>query len=250
MKTLAIDIETSPNICYTWGLHDQNIGLNQILQTSAMICFAARFLGERKMHFYADWTVGHEAMVDAAHGLLDEADVLLHYNGKQFDVPHLTREFQESITWATDPPAPFRQIDLYQTMKRSYFQSRKLQHVAEKLGAGSKVEHNGMPLWHGAINGDPSAQRKMGVYCRQDVRLLEVLHELILPWIPSYPNVALIDGKPGACPRCGAVGRMQRRGTRYTRVSAFQQYQCQACGGWSQDTRRSDHVTRAEAPLT
>ena len=40
-----------------------------------------------------------EQMVSRVHGLLDDADVVCHYNGKKFDIPTLNREF---LLWDRD----------------------------------------------------------------------------------------------------------------------------------------------------
>jgi hypothetical protein len=51
MKILMYDIETTPMKVYTWGLWQQNIGINQIIESTEMMCYGARFLGQKKMNF-------------------------------------------------------------------------------------------------------------------------------------------------------------------------------------------------------
>ncbi|HEY8058754.1 MAG TPA: ribonuclease H-like domain-containing protein, partial [Acidimicrobiales bacterium] len=171
MKTLLLDIETSPNVAYTWGLFDQNVGLNQLVSTTEVICFAAKWQGQRKMHFFSDFHDGHEDMVLSAHALLDEADVVVHYNGTKFDIPHLNREF---ITALLPPPSPFKQIDLWRVVRQRFkFASTKLAHVAPALGLEGKTSHEGFDLWRKCMAGDEAAWRKMRTYNRRDVELLE-----------------------------------------------------------------------------
>jgi hypothetical protein len=93
VKLLTLDIETSPNLAYVWALFDQNVGLNQLVEVGSVICFAAKWYGEKKIHYHSDHHDGHEAMVAAAWNLIDEADAVIHYNGKAFDIKHLNREF-------------------------------------------------------------------------------------------------------------------------------------------------------------
>ena len=45
-KILCFDIETLPLESYTWGLFDQNVGLNQIKTDWAALSIAAKWLGE------------------------------------------------------------------------------------------------------------------------------------------------------------------------------------------------------------
>ena len=38
MKLLFLDIETSPNQAYVWGLFKQNIGISQMTDSSRVMC--------------------------------------------------------------------------------------------------------------------------------------------------------------------------------------------------------------------
>jgi DNA polymerase elongation subunit (family B) len=239
MKVLAIDIETSPSLAYVWGLWDQNVGLNQIVDTTEVLCFAAKFVGEKKVHFASVHHDGKQAMLQKAHDLLSEADVVMHWNGKRFDIPHLFREF---VLAGMAPPAPFAQLDLLHVARRQFkFLSNKLEHVSKQLGLPGKVKHDGFELWTACMAGDEKAWRLMRRYNIQDVRLLEGIYERFQPWIPSFPNRRLYDGTSG-CPSCGVEGQMQRRGYAYTKVSRFQRWQCQACGSWTRSSRRVEGV--------
>jgi hypothetical protein len=131
-RALVIDIETGPNLAWVWGLWDQNVSLSQLENASHVMCFAAKWLGEREVSFWSEHHDGHEAMVDAAWRLLDEADAVIGYNSKGFDVKHLHREF---VLANMPPPSPHKDIDLL-TVARSRFKfvSNKLDHVAAELG--------------------------------------------------------------------------------------------------------------------
>lgn len=234
MKILAIDIETSPNVVYTWGLFDQNVGLNQVISQTEVMCFAAKWLGQRKIHFYSTHHDGKAEMVQAAHDLLSEADVVMHYNGKQFDTKHLHREFLEA---GLGPPEPFVELDLLTVVRSKFrFTSHKLQNITVQLGLEGKVAHSGFDLWRRCLDGDESAWRKMKAYNRQDVVLLEELYDMLRPWINNHPNHNLYDGR-GGCPSCGSMS-LVKRGVRRTSVSTFQRFHCQSCGAYSRSTKR------------
>lgn len=249
MRVLAIDIETTPNLVYTWGLFKQNIGISQIVETSEVFCFSAKWVGNDKgtypgdqrpkrdgTVFYGGLKHDHEEMVHAAHDLLGQADVVLHYNGKSFDIPHLNREFVEA---GLTPPPPYQQIDLYLAARKVFrFASNKLDHIVQELGLEGKVSHEGFDLWRRCMAGDELAWRKMEAYNRRDVVLLEDLYDIVLPWIPQHPNRALIDNRPGTCPKCGGT-HLQSRGVARTQVSEFPQFQCQTCGGYFRGTKRN-----------
>ena len=80
-KILIADLETLPIGANVWGLFDQNVGLNQINEDWAMLSFAAKYYGERKVH-YADTrnAVGgirdDKDIVAQLVALLDDCDVL------------------------------------------------------------------------------------------------------------------------------------------------------------------------------
>ncbi len=238
MRILCIDIETSPTAAYIWSLWDQHVGINQILTPTEVICFAAKWLGEKKMFFYSVPKHGREEMVLQAHRLLDEADAVMHYNGKRFDVPHLNREF---LLAGLKPPSPFVQIDLCDVAKRQFrFVSNKLAHVSVELGLEGKIDTNGFELWRDCMMGDKAAWKLMEKYNKQDVQLLEDLYGKLQPWIPGHPSRTLYDGITG-CPVCGGE-HLQKRGFAYTPTAQFQRYQCQDCGAWLRAGKRDRGV--------
>lgn len=227
MKILALDIETAPATVYAWGLFDQNIGLNQIVSPVRTLCFAAKYLGEKKVHFHSEWDDGHDEMVARAHELLSETDVVMHWNGDRFDIPHLNREFIEA---GMAPPTPFKNIDLMKVVRKEFkFMSNKLDNVTQRLGLEGKIKHEGFEMWTKVMDGDPAAQRKMKKYNIRDVTELEGLYEILRPWIRNHPSLPLHSpGEQSGCPTCGSKNAT-RRGYAYTQVSRFVQYQCQDC---------------------
>lgn len=90
------------------------------------------------------------------------------------------------------------------------------------------------------MQGDAAAWRVMERYNRQDVRLLERLHNDLLPWIKNYPNRSVYSGDL-ICPSCGGT-HYQQRGHSLTLGCKYPRYQCQDCGKWFRGataTRRS-----------
>jgi DNA-directed RNA polymerase subunit RPC12/RpoP len=176
-------------------------------------------------------------IAQTAWNLLDEADIVVGYNQKSFDIPTLQREIVTSIG---KPPSPFRQVDLYQVVRRQFrFASNKLDYVAEQLKVGRKVRHEGHDLWTKVIAGDERAWLRMQKYCCRDVRITAGVYGVLLPWIPAHPNVAIIDALGGLrCPSCGSL-RFHREGSAFTAAGAYQRYKCNDCGRWFRPTKRS-----------
>lgn len=233
MKTLVLDLETSPNIAHTWGLFDQNVSLNQLLEPSRMICFSAKWLGDPQTLFWSEFEHGRPEMLDAVHDLLTDADVVVHYNGRRFDIPIINRDL---LLAGYKPPAPYQQIDLLTVAKRYFrFVSNKLAYVSVALGLEGKAEHEGHDLWTKCLAGDADAWARMEAYNRQDVVLTEQLYQVLRPWISNHPNLRLFGNADG-CPNCG--GRLVKEGFSYTQMGRYQRLSCTACGAWHRDSKR------------
>jgi DNA polymerase elongation subunit (family B) len=243
LKILAFDLETAPHTAHVWGLFKQTVSLSQLQETGRVLCFAWRWVGEKDPIQFISEREGRKDMLMKAHQLLSEADIVLSYNGKKFDLPTLNKEFLEA---GLPPPAPYKQVDLYVTAKRQFrFASNKMDHLAKQLGIRTKVRHSGHELWVRCMAGDPKAWEKMERYNKRDVLILDKLYQRMLPWIVSHPNVTITqdDRKHVSCPTCGAE-RLQRRGVACTKTYTYARYQCTSCGSWS----RSRLLDKSEAP--
>jgi uncharacterized protein YprB with RNaseH-like and TPR domain len=181
MKTLFLDIETTPMQVYAWGLWDQNISIDQIIKSTEMLCFGARWSDSKKVIFKSVHHDGKKAMLEELHKLMDEADVLVGWNSAAFDHKHINREFLEN---QMVPPAPTKDLDLMSVTKSNFlFPSNKLDYVAQKLGVGAKVKHSGFKLWIDCMADDKKAWKQMKEYQIQDVNLLVDLYDILLPWL-------------------------------------------------------------------
>ena len=248
MRTLYIDIETSPNLAWVWGLRLQNIGLNQLVEPTRILCAAWSWDGETQIEFTAEWQKagGREMMLSNLWTLLDHADAVVHYNGASFDVPHMNREFLEA---GMSPPSPFAQIDLYRAVRKQFrFPSNKLAYLSQVLDLGDEGKlHTDMTLWTRVLAGEPSAQNEMQRYNEEDVVLLKDLYLQLQPWIPSHPNTGLYaEGNDPMCVACGAVD-LVKEGFAYTGAGKFQRYSCGACGKWMRDAKRIETTPMREA---
>jgi len=230
MKILFLDLETSPNMAYVWGLFNQNVSINQMVKSTEVICFGARWNGEKKVTFKSVHHDGKEAMLDTLWELVNEADVLVGWNSQSFDSKHIKRELLEN---GYTPPSPYKELDLMRVVRSQFkFPSNKLDYVAQKLGVGSKVKHSGFDLWVACMAGDNKAWAEMKKYQIHDVDLLIDLYDKLLPWIKNHPNRALHDDVLDGCPNCASTN-MERRGFSYTTVAKYQRYQCKNCGKWT-----------------
>lgn len=234
-RILSLDIETSPLVAHAWRMYKTSIGVNQIIEHPRTICFAAKFIGERKVHFYSEFHHEPDVMFRAAHSLISEADILLHYNGDNFDLKRLNTEFVQA---GLGPPAPYKSIDLLKVMRGNFgFASNKLAYISDRLGTSGKMKNSGHDLWIRCLAGDPKAWAEMRRYNVQDVKVLEEVYEKVRPWIRNHPHFGLYTGDPDACPNCGSLDLI-RQGYALTGMGRFQRYQCRGCGTWSRSSRR------------
>lgn len=233
MKILIIDIETSPMTGLIWGLWDQNINYKHIQKEGAILCYAAKWLGESKVYFDSLNQSTPREMLRSAHALLTEADAVISFNGINFDIKHLNAQF---LVNKMKPPAAFKNIDLLRVARSRFkFPSNKLDYIATRLGLGQKVAHEGMELWIKCMAGNKAAWGRMKKYNIQDVHLTEAVYKKLLPWIKNHPNINLFSDIE-CCPSCGS-GALQSRGTRVTVTGAYHRYQCLSCGSWATGTK-------------
>ncbi len=227
-KILLLDIETAPNKVYTWGLFNQNVSLNQIEEPGYTICFAAKWMHKKLPIFKSIYHHSADEMVTKAWELLDEADIVIHYNGKRFDIPVLNKEF---LLRGLAPPSSFQEIDLYTVIRSNFkFASNKLDFIVQQLGIGAKVNHKGMELWRDCMNDVPSAWKIMKAYNIQDVLLMTPLYEAVIPWAKAPPNMGLyLNANEPTCRKCGSIDVIKNGIERKVAVM-YQRYLCMKCG--------------------
>lgn len=238
MRILLLDIETAPNKGYFWRVYKENIGIDQIIDSGYVMSWSARWFGEKEIMFDAFWVSGHKKMLKRMHKLLDQADVVVHFNGESFDVPTLNKEF---LRFKMTPPSPYKQVDLYKVASSTFrFTSNKLDYIARYLDEGEKVRHRGFELWVKCMGEDRRysmkeirASRKiMERYNKRDVIILERVYLRMRPWVKNHPNWgAYEDGL--RCPSCGGT-HFHRKSTAVVKHLRYPRFQCQkaGCGRW------------------
>lgn len=237
-KILTLDLETSPLLVYTWGLWQQNVAINQIVDPTRVISWAAKWHDKAQVLFGSEHHHGAEEMIQRIYNLVDEADVVVHFNGGTFDMPHLRREF--SIRGFA-PYSPAQEIDLLKVVKNRFrFPSNKLDYVSRQFGLGGKVSHTGFDLWKKCLQGDDQAWSLMRKYNKGDVIVTEQLYDKLRPFIKNHPHMGLYSHED-CCQSCGGTD-LERRGYAYTPTAVFQRYRCRACGLWSRSGKSVDRV--------
>lgn len=233
-KVLFLDVETAPNTAFVWGLYKQNISIGQMIDSSRIICWSAKWKGNNKIIYSGNNTDDHDVMIARMHLLMEEADIVVTYNGDRFDLPTLKKEF---LMLGLPPPAPSKSIDLYKVVKKQFrFPSNKLDYICQELGIGSKTKHTGFQLWVDCLNGEENAWKTMEKYNKQDVKLLELLYNRLTGWLGRSINLNVYGDGSDSCPSCGST-HLQSRGYSVTLSGRSRRYQCQDCGSWGKSTK-------------
>lgn len=234
-KILAFDIETRPLLGYTWGTHEQDV--IKVVQDWCILSFACKWVGEKKTEVYAlpDFNLYKKdpnndiELVKKLHEKFNEADVLLAQNGDAFDVKKVNARF---LYHGMTPPSPYSTIDTLKIARKAFnLTSNKLGYIGQYIGLGGKEDTGGFKLWDDCLNGDMSAWKKMKLYNKRDVELLEQIYYRLLPWIKSPILGAYSTDGSTVCPYCTSKN-IQKRGFAATRSQWYQQYWCKDCNGW------------------
>jgi len=224
LKILLLDIETSLHKVFTFVLFKAYIPPKQIIEPTRVLCWAAKWLGQKKVHFRNEHD---EDFIDKIYEMIDEADGIIHYNGKAFDMKHLNREF---LLNDFPPPSSYRNIDLLTTMRQNFkMASNKLEWVSIQLGYDGKIQHRGVQLWIDCQEAnDPKAWREMKQYNIRDVTEMEPIYYDLLPWISNHPNWGhYVDGEV-VCRNCGST-KVKKDGIERNTVVPYQRYRCTNC---------------------
>ena len=236
-KILFWDIETSPNLAYTWTKYFPNGGSVVGFQKEwDLLSFAYKYQGSDKVvcktrQDYKDKT--DKSLVQELHRILNDADIIVAHNGNSFDIKKANARFLFHKLGPTKVPSA---IDTKLVAKRYFsFNSNSLNDLGQFLGLGKKAETGGFQLWLDCMAGKSAAWAKMSKYNKQDVVLLEKVYERMRPYMIDHPSVSLLAGdiKNVGCANCGSH-RLQGNGVRATKANLVQRIRCLDCGANSQ----------------
>jgi predicted RNA-binding Zn-ribbon protein involved in translation (DUF1610 family) len=236
-KIVTIDIETFPNLVYTWGLFKQTVGINQVVRDWSIASICWKWLDKKKPEYLdceAD-PLDDSALLAKVWEVLDGADIVVGQNSKHFDIRKINARLIES---GYPPPSPYRQVDTkIEARKVAMFTSNRLEWLSQHLADVPKDKHKEFPgfeLWRECLAGNPKAWAAMRKYNPTDVLATEQVYLRLRPWIEGHPNLANYnaDQSNPACPKCGSDD-VQKRGVSRTQSGVFPRFHCNACGGWS-----------------
>lgn len=228
---MFFDIETSPNVVYSWRIGQKvNLTTDNIIEERRIICICWKYLGEDTTYYLTwDKNQNDKEMLREFGKELESADVAIGHNGDAFDLKWVkTRNLMHKLP----PLTNITTIDTLKLSRRYFnFNSNKLDYLGEALGLGRKTETGGYSLWLGCLDNDKKSLDKMVDYCCNDVVLLENVYKQLLPYVDrtNFHAGYHMTGDLNSCPSCGSCATIKYGHVR-TRTGIFTKRQCKDCG--------------------
>jgi hypothetical protein len=205
VKRLFFDIETSPNIVYTWRAGwNITVTPESIIEERKIICISYKWENKPEVHRLSwDKNMCDKQMLIDFIKVANIADELVAHNGDRFDIKWIrTRCIYHRISMFPS----YRSLDTLKKAKSSfYLNSNKLDYIAKFLKVGAKMETGGFDLWKQVMVNDREALEKMGLYCDQDVLVLEAVYQEMKNYFKQNLHEGALDGKSKfSCPSCSS----------------------------------------------
>lgn len=238
LKVLVFDIETLPILGFTWGVWNQDIHPNQVLQDWCLLSYSAKWLGDDRI--ISDALTSKEAvnrddsrLAKGIWKLMNEANVVIAHNGKRFDIRKLNTRFWKN---GLHRPSSYRTIDTLTTAKSVFgLTYNKMDFIAKFIGADEKLDTN-FDLWVGCHFGNKEALLEMKTYNEQDVYTLEQIYMQMREWIPNHPDFGVYAKIDDCCPVCLSHNH-ERIGTYTASKKQYPEHRCSSCGSIWHDSK-------------
>ena len=239
MKILILDVEAAPATAWVWQARTEYVPMSQLLETNRIICWAAKWLDGPTM-FSSEWDHGRESMLRAVWRLLDEADIVITYNGDNYDIPFLNWEFKQM---GINRYRPFKSIDLIKTVRKHFRPMyKKLDFLAQSILGERKIDNGGIQLWKDLlIDGLEPAKKLMREYNKTDVTITEDLYLDLLEWIDNHPPVKFSEDEV-LCRACGSDDLIHV-GWKTALLLRYPMYKCTKCNSFSRTTKGRERIT-------
>ena len=243
LKILYFDIETSPELSYTWRRFKENISDIQVLKYSHILSIAWAFndgdvessrLSVNEVKDGDDLTT----LVNFLQAY-SKADAICSFNGKKFDSKIIkTRMLFHGLPALKPKP----HIDLFQEAKKHFrFPSNSMNNISKYLGYSIlKQETGGFQLWKDCLDVDnyevsDKALDDMEIYNQHDIIVTRNLYKKMQGWVTGTNLGAIVNHKNPEkhtlrC-KCGSDDIFLEDGFHYTQQNGFQLYRCGSCSG-------------------
>lgn len=238
-KVLLFDIETSTILAHIWRTGNQTVTLPQIEDDWYIICFSAKWFRSgdvfnSSVHQFEEPLSGQykdneRYVVEALWKLLDDADIVVAYNGKSFDKKKVNWKFFE---YGLPEPSPYTIVDPYLIIRGNFAPtSGKMDYIAkyvDRLENGKNSTN--IELWKACRRNDLQSLDYMLSYCDQDIVVLEEVYDAVKHWDKNSPQLSLYFKDDKMRCTCGSEDLVELEGKfALTGVSKFPVYRCNTC---------------------
>lgn len=251
LKTLVVDVERLKGR-FHWPAEDRFDGLDirgefwslsdfkhkfgriphqHVTEWPRTICASWRWVGERKIHFAAEWDNGPASFAQTMADQLHAADIITGHYVNRADRKWLNSLFRDHhIDW----PSNYKVIDTCTIARRDLGdESMTLDALCRRFGIPAKSGHYDAAVARAACEGDVRAQRNIEKYNRADVEASTGLYFVTLPLAHGHPHVAPTKGLTHTvCPRCSSTD-VHRAGTWTPGTYIYERWRCDTCPGTS-----------------
>lgn len=204
IKRLFFDIETSPNVVYSWRIgYNLSITPDNIIDERKIICISYKWENEDKIYSLTwDKNQCDKQMLIDFIAEANKADEMIAHNGDRFDIKWIrTRCIYHRV-----PMFPqYKTLDTLKKAKSGFnFNSNKLDYIAKFLGVGAKIKHSGFDMWVQVMKGNTEAMQDMVTYCEGDIIVLEDVFLTMQNYIKMNTHNGVINNNlKYSCPSCG-----------------------------------------------
>ena len=233
IKRLFWDVETSPNIVFSWRCGSKiRLDPENIIHERAIICICWKWEDGDKVHSLT-WNKGDDAaMVKRFAKVMGRADELVAHNGDRFDL----RWFNgRNLIHDLEPVPRGKTVDTLKiARKHFYLNSNRLDYLGKLLLGEGKI-HTEFGLWRRIVlNNDRRALTEMVRYCKQDVTLLQRIWERLRDYDPPKTHAAVLETGNNKdrwmCPYCSSDDVKKNKTNTTAKGMVQHQMQCKSCG--------------------
>ena len=250
MNIKIIDLETSPNIQFSWHLRQKYHNYNDIIQEGGILSAAWKDYGSDYVYTsavdvrdpYNDYDVVYNV-----REALEDCDLVITQNGDKFDLRKINAAL---LKWRLDPLPPIVSADCIKITRREFaLNSYGMDAVRKFLGLEGKTKTE-YDWWKKICTYKPvpTAERQKYLdllvsYNADDVNDTEEMYEIIKPYSGRHPSLNLIASVDDGCPTCGSTNlRTNPSWIHRATTRSYARYRCDDCKSWCRSTKSLDGV--------
>lgn len=185
-KRLFFDIETTPNVVYSWNVgHKVNISYDSIIQERRIICIGYKWENEKTQCLVGEDDTFDYNILKKFFEIISQADEVIGHNSDQYDIKFIRTR---CIAYDLSFPEKLFSSDTMQNAKKMFrFNSNRMDYIGDYLLEGNKTETD-FQMWKDIVEKNSNYKKslnRMVEYCKDDVELLERIYHRMQKYMPE-----------------------------------------------------------------